>query len=263
MSTSVEAVALDYLKRGWSVIPIIARDKRPAVPWLAYQTQRASPEEVKRWFARHPASNLGIVTGEISGLVVLDVDPRHGGDLSLAALLRDHGPLPQTVEAFSGGGGRHLYFAHPGGVVRNQVGLAAGIDLRGDGGCVVAPPSLHPSGRFYSWRRAHAPHERALAPLPGWLLQAATAAATRHGHDLEYWRTLIKEGVPQGQRNNTIASLSGHLLWHGVDREVVAELMLSWNRVRCRPPLPDDEVLRTVQSIARLHARHGQGTAPE
>lgn len=102
-----------------------------------------------------------------------------------------------------------------------------------------------------------------VCPPPGWLLQAATGAAARRGHDLECWRTLIKEGVPQGQRNNTIASLSGNLLWHGVDREVVAELMLSWNRVRCRPPLSDDEVLRTVQSIARLHARHGQGTAPE
>jgi hypothetical protein len=263
MSTSVEAAALDCLKRGWSVIPIRARDKRPALPWRAYQTQRATPEEVKAWFAGRPASNLGIVTGEISGLVVLDVDPRHGGDLSLAALLRDHGPLPQTVEAFSGGGGRHLYFAHPGGVLRSKVGLAPGIDLRGDGGCVVAPPSLHPSGRFYSWRRGHAPHERSLAPLPGWLLQAATRTPARQGHDPEYWRTLLKEGVSQGARNNTIASLSGHLLWHGVDREVVVELMLCWNRVRCRPPLPDAEVLRTVHSIARLHARHGQGTAPE
>jgi hypothetical protein len=102
-----------------------------------------------------------------------------------------------------------------------------------------------------------------LAPLPGWLLQAATRTPARQGHDPEYWRTLLKEGVSQGARNNTIASLSGHLLWHGVDREVVVELMLCWNRVRCRPPLPDAEVLRTVHSIARLHARHGQGTAPE
>jgi hypothetical protein len=70
---------------------------------------------------------------------------------------------------------------------------------------------------------------------------------------LTYWRKLVADGVTEGERNNTIASLTGHLLWHGVDPDVVLELLLCWNRVRCRPPLPDDEVIRTVDSIARLH----------
>lgn len=78
-------------------------------------------------------------------------------------------------------------------------------------------------------------------------------AGTRAGHPVAYWRELIARGVPEGRRNSTIASFAGHLLWRGVDPDVVAELLLCWNRERCEPPLPDEEVLRTVASITRLH----------
>jgi hypothetical protein len=67
---------------------------------------------------------------------------------------------------------------------------------------------------------------------------------------------LVREGVARGERNNTIASLAGHLFWHGVDARVALELLLSWNRIRCRPPLPDDEVAAIVQSIERIHERN-------
>ena len=155
----------------------------------------------------------------------------------------------------TGGGGRHIYFSHPGGMVRNKVGLAAGIDLRGDGGCVVAPPSVHASGKVYTWLEGHDPEQAKLAPMPGWLLAEITGVPQRRGHTLDYWRNLVREGVPEGERNNTIASLAGHLLWHGVDPDVVQELLLCWNRVRCHPPLSDEEVARTVDSITRLHER--------
>jgi len=112
---------------------------------------------------------VAIVTGRLSGLVVLDVDPRHGGDASLAAFEARHGPLPATVESRTGGGGRHFYFRHPGGRCPNRVGLEPGLDLRGDGGCIVAPPSIHPSGREYAWRARHGPGEQALADLPAML----------------------------------------------------------------------------------------------
>src|ERR1019366_7057017 len=97
------------------------------------------------------------------------VDTGHGGANSLAALEREHGALPVTLEAVTGGGGRHLYFRHPGWPVMNRVGLRAGLDLRGDGGCVVAPPSLHPSGRPYVWVARRSLDEVPLAPLPHWL----------------------------------------------------------------------------------------------
>jgi hypothetical protein len=156
------------------------------------------------------------------------------------------------VEAHTGGGGRHLYFAHPGPILRNRVGLATGIDLRGDGGYVVAPPSLHASGKPYRWERA--PNVCRLAPLPDWLIQSSTEQP-HHGYPLSHWRHLLREGVGEGERNNTIASLAGHLLWYGVDPEVVTELLLTWNATRCRPPLEPEDVVRTVESITRLHRR--------
>lgn len=247
--------ALAYLTRGWSVIPLRPGEKRPLVRWEQYQKRRPERDEVSRWFAAWPDANIGIVTGSVSRLVVLDVDPAHGGLESLAALERRHGPLPASVEARTGGGGRHVYFLHPGGVVRNRAGLAQGVDVRGDGGYVVAPPSVHPSGGAYVWPEGHAPGAIALAPLPGWLSELSLGGA---GRPLAQWRALVRGGVEEGRRNNTIASLTGHLLWHGVDPTVALELMLAWNRVRCRPPLDDDEVAQTVRSIVRLHQQHAE-----
>jgi hypothetical protein len=240
-----------YLARGWCVLPLRARDKRPLIVWEALQNTRPTAEQVTDWFKRWPSANIGIVTGEISNLVVLDIDPKHGGDASLERLERRFGPLPATIEAITGGGGRHLYFTHPGGLIRNRTGLAQGIDLRGDGGYIVAPPSIHPSGRAYTWAEGHSPEEAVLAALPGWLLTPSGGGRPRRS--LSDWRQLVREGVPEGQRNSTIASLAGHLLWHQVDPEVVLELLLAWNRMRCRPPLDDGEVAQVVSNIVRLH----------
>lgn len=248
--------ALSYCALGWSVIPVVPRGKRAAVAWRAYQDRAPSQAELRDWFAKWPGANVAVVTGAVSGLVVLDVDPDHGGEQSLAGIAARHGALPRTVEAETGGGGRHLYFAHPGGEVRNRAGLAPGLDLRGDGGMIVAPPSIHPSGRRYRWRSGHEPGETALAPLPTWLMEPRFGGDDRSGHPLAYWRELVHEGVEAGRRNATLASFTGHLLWHGVDPDVILELLLSWNRTRCRPPLPDEEVIATVRSIERTHRRH-------
>jgi len=241
------------------VIPIESRGKRPLVAWLEFQNRMASAAEVARWFRRWPEVNVGMVTGAVSGLVVLDVDPRHGGVESLAALELAHGPLPFTMEAETGGGGRHYYFAHPSAAVRNKVGLAPGIDLRGDGGCVVAPPSLHPSGKRYAWASARSPDKAQPAPLPLWL---ARLAVREGGHPLAHWRELVRRRIPEGERNNTVASLAGHLFWHGVDAEVALELLAAWNGMHCDPPLAPDEVARVVESIARIHERQ-HGGAPD
>jgi hypothetical protein len=97
-----------------------------------------------------------------------------------------------------------------------------------------------------------------MAPLPP-VFGGHPAGGPRLGHSLAHWRQLVREGVDQGRRNATLASLTGHLLWHGVDPAVALELLTAWNRARCRPPLADDEVLRVVDSIARLHEREPGG----
>lgn len=166
--TTLQA-ALSYAQYHWSVIPMRAREKRPMIKWQEYQQHCATQEEINYWYQRWPEANVGIVTGSVSGIVVIDIDPKHGGDDSLANWENEHGSLPRTVEVFTGGGGRHLYFKHPGGVVHNRVGIVPGIDLRADGGCAVAPPSIHPSGKPYTWRSGHAPDKMAIAELPAWL----------------------------------------------------------------------------------------------
>ena len=251
--------AARYLAKGWAVIPVEPRGKRPLVKWEAYQQARPGRATLADWLQRWPEANLGIVTGVVSGLVVVDIDPRHGGNDSLALLEQRYGRLPATLEVVTGGAGRHLYFRHPGPMTFNRAGFAPGLDLRGDGGFVVAPPSMHASGRRYAWkdwREDRAPTGSAPALPPSWLLDQASDGREPLGHPAGYWRELVRQGVTEGERNSTVASLSGHLFWRGVDREVITELLLCWNRLRCRPPLGDDEVIRTVRSIERTHLRH-------
>ncbi len=251
--------ALFYAGRGFSVIPIQPGGKRPLVRWQRFQSERPDEATIRRWLRRWPEANLAIVTGAVSDLVVLDVDPAHGGDDSLAALERRFGRLPETVEVLTGGGGRHLWFRHPGGFFPNRAGIRPGLDIRGDGGYVVVPPSLHPSGRRYLFEVDHHPEDVEVAPMPDWLRDLDSLGVHRSGHPRSFWRTLVAKGVEEGVRNNTIASLTGHLLWHGVDPVVIEELLQCWNLVRCRPPLEPEEVARTVWSIVRTHARHNGG----
>lgn len=139
------------------------------------------PDQIRQWYEhdfRGMTCNLGIATGAASGIVCLDIDIKSNGEESLAALVAQYGPLPPTWEAKSGGGGRHLIFRHPGEGIRigNQQNkgvetLGPGLDIRGDGGQFVAPPSLHTSGRRYEWLRS--PHDlgrEGLADLPAWIL---------------------------------------------------------------------------------------------
>jgi putative DNA primase/helicase len=151
----VLAAALDYARRGWHVLPLY--DVSAGVcscaagehcetpgkhPRIKGWPERASADVsvIAEWWRRSPSANVGILTGAKSGLIVLDVDPRHDGDHVLAALVAEHGPLPTTPTVLTGGGGVHYYFSHPGGRVEGCV-LGPGLELKADGQFVVAPPS--------------------------------------------------------------------------------------------------------------------------
>jgi hypothetical protein len=173
VTEAVREAALAALARGWSVVPVLERSKRPAIAWREFQSRCPRPAEMEVWLHHMPRANIAAVTGALSGLVVVDVDPAHGGEESLAEIEREIGPLPATVESRTGGGGRHLYFSHPGGHVGNRAGIRPGIDLRGDGGVIVLPPSIHPSGKPYAWVPGRSPAEHSLAPLPAFFLRHA------------------------------------------------------------------------------------------
>jgi hypothetical protein len=153
----------DPLAQGWSVFPVKERDKIPACAWKRWQNEKADPAKVAQW-ARTPC-NVGIVTGEISGLVVLDLDSYEAMRI---AEERNGGPF-RTVIAKTGKG-QHIYFRHPGGMIGNRAALIPGIDLRADGGFVVAPGSTHPNGGQYEW--INPPGEYELAQMPQWLIDA-------------------------------------------------------------------------------------------
>jgi hypothetical protein len=242
---SVAEAALAYCRRGWRVFPL--HGKVPLAGSRGFKDASADPERVANWPA---GCNAGIQTG--AGLALLDVDPDRGGDDSLHELEREHGRLPVTVSAETGSGGHHYYFAGRIGCSTDELG--PGLDTRGDGGYVVAPPSVHPdTGRRYAWDND--PDEVPLAPLPGWLPEGLTRTDNGKAHPLEEWRSLAANGVAEGARNVRCAQLVGHLLARGVDPFVALELLLAWDAQRNRPPLGGEVVARTVRSIAEAELR--------
>jgi hypothetical protein len=208
---------------------------------------------IRGWIGNE-ALNIGITTGAASGVIVLDIDPRHEGDLALAELEKQFGALPATWRFLTGGGGEHILFRHPGGTVRNSAGaLARGIDVRGDGGYIVAPPSRHICGRNYAISVDHHPDDIPLADIPAWLKsRIINGTRTRKGTASKpsNWRAHVVGMHGEGQRNDAVARLTGHLLRARIDPRVCLSLVIAWNRLHCQPPLEDDEVASTVRSIA-------------
>ena len=255
------AGALDYAKRGWAVLPVQANGKAPLGKLVPHGFLHATtnPKTLQQWWTIEPTANIGIRTGAISDLFVFDIDPRNGGNQSLSTLEAQYGRLPETLQALTGGGGRHLYFVHPGGCLASHLGLP-GVDIKADGGYVVAPPSRHASGGIYSWKEGAGPTTKALSLLPQWLLERLRSIiTTASGRSLSEWRTVAMQGIAEGQRNIWVTRLAGHLLGHRIDPIVSLDLILAWNQVHNRPPLPQDEVIKTVDAIAGRELRRRQG----
>jgi bifunctional DNA primase/polymerase-like protein len=166
------AQALTYAERGWAVLPL--RGKVPRVDG-GYKAAAKDPDTITKWWTGWRDADIGIRTGQESDVVVLDVDPRNGGDESLEALLEEHGPLPPTAEVATGGGGRHFYFSTPAeSTDKLRKNLVPGLELLSEKAFVVAPPSLHKSGSEYSWAEGRNPSEVELAAVPVWLVELAS-----------------------------------------------------------------------------------------
>lgn len=243
MSSPQLVAALDLAARGWHVFPL--NGKVPATEHGLHDATADRPQ-ILRWWRAEPDAGIGIRCGRESGLVVLDIDPDHGGDDALHELEREHGALPETIEALTGGGGRHVYFRHPGGEIKNSVGkLGPGLDIRGDGGYVVAAPSRHPSGRRYAWEVDHHPDDLPAGDLPAWLLDGARNAS-RNGS-----APAVRDAIPAGGRNAALASLAGTMRRRGMSAAEIAAALKVANAERCKPPLSDEEVEGIAASVSR------------
>jgi hypothetical protein len=239
------------------------------------------PGIIKHWFGDlAPQANLGVCTDK---LVVIDVDPRHGGDDSFAALEREHGEMPPTWRVLTGGGGEHVLFACPDGVEITSFAaeqmkdppLGRGIDIRARGGYIVAPPSRHISGRSYAWSVDHHPADVPLAAASAWLIErlATRTPAPPDGgaHHApapsETWRRLSSsDRIITEYRDHAATQVAGHLLRRWVDPYLVAGLLHAWNQTYCNPPLADQELRRILNNVARREDRRRdalQGTTHE
>jgi archaellum biogenesis ATPase FlaH len=159
---SMLEAALAYAARGWRVFPLKPGDKRPLTP-NGFKDAATDEATIREWWGICPQANVGIATGAVSGLFVFDVDKKSGGLETLDTLPLDGEFV--LYEVATGGGGIHYYFQHPGFEVKNKAGIFPGIDIRGDGGYVVAPPSV--TDDVYTLTA-----EVELPPSPKWLLDA-------------------------------------------------------------------------------------------
>src|SRR6185437_11937216 len=220
--------------------------KHPLTPH-GFQDASQDRAMITEWWSRWPAANIGLTTGTPSGLLVVDIDPRNGGDRSLQTVIAKNGNLPATAQQFTGGGGRHFFFRYSGGRVPKT--LAEGIDLKGDGGYVVIAPSRHCSGGDYRWAGEEGKESLLrLAEAPDWL-QTFIATPKNDGPHPEPKNVDGKFG--KGQRNNRLTSLAGTIQRCGMAPEAIETALLEENQQNCDPPLPDGEVRRIVASVGR------------
>jgi Bifunctional DNA primase/polymerase, N-terminal/Primase C terminal 1 (PriCT-1) len=239
------SAALRLAARGMHVFPCWKGSKKPATTH-GLKDATTDRNVIEAWWHREDY-NVAIATGVVSGVFVLDVDGLDA-EAELRKLEAIHGSLPPSVEAITARG-RHVFFRMPDATIANSASkIGPGLDIRGDGGFVIAPPSIHPTGRRYCWSVDSA---RAFAAAPDWLLERITMPKVTNVTMASIeWRDLIREGVGEGQRNASIARLVGHLLHHHVNPPEVLELAYAFNEARCRPPLSSAEVHAIVNSIA-------------
>ena len=244
--------ALALARRGMAVFPLKPRGKLP-LTLHGCKDATCDPERIEEWWTRWPNANIGVATGKASGIFVLDIDEADG-EASIRAIEKEHArALPSTAKSITGRG-RHLLFKLPSWdgapEIRNSAGkVAPGIDIRGEGGYVVAPPSIHPSGRKYAWS---VDSGNVIAEPPVWLINVIVPEPIEldRRRPTEHFRRIAK-GAAEGCRNESAASLAGLLLRRGIDPEVALDLMVAWDQVYCTPPQGAEAILATVESILR------------
>lgn len=243
--------ALKYSSLGWKVFPV-NKDKRPLTQ-NGFKDASNKEHKLRRWWTEHPQANVAIATGKDSGIVVLDIDSHKDSSTnSLQELIHQKGTFNQTVVARTGGGGQHIYFKYPpDNQVSSTVNLFGipGIDIRADGGYVVAPPSMHLSGNRYQWLQDRDPFESVLASCPSFIFNSSrqkTRVHTSHTQDI----------IPEGFRNASLTSIAGMLRSFGLTYEQILPVLHSQNTLRCQPPLAEGEIETIANHIVEYPPRN-------
>jgi len=224
---------------------LIPRDKKPITEHglLDATTDEA---QIRQWWEETPDANIGIRCGD--GLVVIDGDRRHNGHLTLRDLIKRHAVWPPTYRVLTSDGA-HFYFKSDTPLTSGADALGPGVDVKGQGGYVVAPPSVHPSGHLYQYDALS--HSKP-APLPFWVIEA------RKGNQRRLDRARVLSGLPEGERDDQLfryACMARRNRW---DQDM-AEAAMVYLADRCSPPFPREEAIKKVEWV---YARYQEGRAP-
>ena len=238
MSKDMLQTALSYFHDlGWSVMPV-GQDKKPLLnTWKPLQDDQPAEEQIQAWWGKWPDANIGVITGPASGLVVIDIDSEEGYEEIKPT-------LTPTLTARTGGGGLHKYYRYPDGVdrVKNAVRVVTGVDVRADGGYVVAPPSEHESGNEYTWENSES-----INALPDELLDELAEDRRKGPMTGKDWEVDVEEG----HRDDELTRRAGKLMASDIPPAEVYTMLRGWNEAHCTPPLPNRELKKIVKSIER------------
>lgn len=248
MGNEILNAAIEYAKAGLAVFPV-RQNKRPYTPH-GCKDAKTDLRVIKEWWKRWPDANIGIATGSISGNIIvidLDVDNDKGidGYRSLSEWQRENGEFPDTWQAITGRGGYHMYFRHPNASsITNRAGILEGVDIRGEGGYVVAPPSIHQNGTAYEWE--YPPEEYEIAEATELIDKLLSVGSERKRESF-----VVPEVINDGERNSTLFKMAASLQERGWADNAIKEAVRQQNLSTCVHPLEDEEVDRIVASAIR------------
>lgn len=250
MAQSLHDAAVAYARRGWAVFALKPRSKEPAT-LHGVKDATTDVEAIDEWWTEHPRCNIGIAMGAPSGgLIAIDVDVDEDagkdGMATLRAWERDRGELPETASAITGRGGVHMLYRMEG--VRNSVGGDCAVDVRGEGGYIVAPPSVHPNGQRYEWE--YDPVDYGVADADGNV--RAFIESVRPKRDESAPKLHVPKRIGEGKRNDTLFRMACSMQSQEWPDEAIRAAIEAANRMQCEPPLPDDDVAKLLDSALSL-----------
>ena len=241
--------ALEYAKQGFAVFPLAPHDKYPICAG-GCKSATVDPKQIGQWWRANPDANIGLAMGEKSGglfAIDLDVDENKGidGFDSLRNWQRANKELPETANTITGRGGYHLLYKST-MPVKNRVALLPGVDVRGEGGYIVVPPSIHPNGNQYQWEQTIEDFGIAETnEVINRLLATGTSA------DYTTPTFSIPSTIGKGQRNDVLYRMACSMQAKGASDNAILAAIEAENSARCIPPLEDDEVQRIVDSALK------------
>lgn len=244
---SMYDAAIEYAKKGFAVFPLKYRDK---VPLTRNGCKDATTDaaQIKAWWQKYPNANIGLATGSVSQnvfVIDLDIDEDRGidGYHSLEDWQREHGDFPETWTAITGRGGYHLYY-RGNGKIKNRAGIIDGVDIRGNGGYVVAPPSIHKNGRRYDWE--YSPDEFEIAKADN-----NVEYFLNHDDQKQGAAFTMPNIVAAGQRNQMLFRFACMMQAKGASDQSVFAATMAENESTCSPPLSEREVRIIVSSATK------------